>query len=1052
MDTHSKVGRILVETPTKDRDVILGRHIASLILQSFQDFDVLILNDGDEPVGGTNLVEFLLPFLKHGRSVWIEEGTHISQAHNHNIPLYDPRFADYKYYVRADDDVLLNRDCLEELVRVITETRAAAVGGLWMETEVLDNIHDRKIFWTQEEFDADKSINGDVDILNSNWQHRVYHPTDNPLKVEHVYSMAIVDMDKMRRAGGWPEVYSHGVAHGEETDGSYRLTLSGEDLYINPRATGQHLRSPGGIRSKSNLSQIQQMDLMKWQNRLPELRDINWIPTIAVECRHSYGVGGAERLFYHTVQLLQSKFGRGRVYPIFPCPHMTPEEVEGFFGFRYELVQSQDQEFDVLIVIGHEPQHITPAKHKIFYCLFPIEGVDPALLSDFDQVIGISDYTSDWIENWWACESRRIYPPVVPVCDLGDEKENIILIVSRCVPYKSPLWLMQRFIEMDLDGWTMHVVASTSIEAFDDYENLVLGYIEEHDNIVVHRNASNDQLQALYRRAKILWGASGLRGDNPQAAEHFGYTPVEAWSAGCIPIMYDRGGHKETVSRAFLWTNGNSLKQITNEVIETGSNGFYIPVDLSKFDPEWYATQWEWMILRVNAHALQLDRIVHFHVEDRPIRVALVADSPYMEEFKMGVTSGFGMVSGMIARRFIQEPDINLSVFGMYDPRMPKREDNLPFDFFPPIGDLGGNRLVPPFINWADPDVIFMLHAPGELHNWVSSLRRLEIGLPIVAYFPIEGAGRPNPAVVPLMDKIQFGVTYCQAGEDLIRQVVPDKEICHVYHGLDHADFAPLAIEDRTHIRELVGWDGKFIVIAVGTNKRVKQHPVLIEAIKILLSRGYDDIYLYLHTKEFDEYVLQGHDLRNMLKLDQHISGLPMEQHVLMPVIEDKWHSVSYDAHSIDTWRYVRPPTSMQRGVFFNSLDFKTRYGIADLYVDVSSCEGFGFGPLEAISCGVPAISVHDKMVRDEVHSKYCLDMIEPTYWDTWHTGTRLAMVSPEDVADAILKAYLNMPTREECIETSSCVKKDLRWEPAQDLFVDLVRRARALSGQTSTR
>ena len=120
------MSRILVEIPTKDRDVILGKAIAALIQQSFQDFDVLILNDGDQPVGKTALTEYLLPFLGIGRKVWIEDGSHISQAHNHNIPLYDPRFAEhYKYYIRSDDDVLPDRDCLQNLFDAITRTGAA---------------------------------------------------------------------------------------------------------------------------------------------------------------------------------------------------------------------------------------------------------------------------------------------------------------------------------------------------------------------------------------------------------------------------------------------------------------------------------------------------------------------------------------------------------------------------------------------------------------------------------------------------------------------------------------------------------------------------------------------------------------------------------------------------------------------------------------------------------------------------------------------------------------------------------------------------------------
>jgi len=1065
--------RILIEIPTKNRDLVLGQHMAALILQSYQDFDVLILNDGDQPVGKTLLTEMLLPYLSIDRKVWVERGSHISQAHNHNVPLYDPRFADYRYYIRADDDVFLDRDAVGNMVRTITETGAAAVGGLWMEQEILDNIHDRKIFWTAEDFAAEPSINGCVDMLNSNWQQRVYHPTDELMEVEHVYSVAIIDMEKMRDVGGFPEVYSKGVAHGEETDGTSKLHFAGYKLYIDPTVTGQHLRSSGGIRSSRNLSEIQHMDLAKWQARLPQLRQINWTPKIAVECRHSIGLGGAERLFYNTISVLQSKFGQENVHPVFPCPPMSPQEVNEAFGLTYALPDGPEEEYDVLIVIGHEPQHGTQAKHKIFYCLFPIDGVTYDQLDEFDQVVGISDYTCEQIAELWRVESKKIYPPVRPIKYYGEKlitttpaitasigvlKENIILIVSRCVPYKAPRWLMERFLDMKLEDWRLkdwefHAVLSTSVEAFEEYDIDVMAFAEEHDSIHVHRDVSDLELRKLYRRARILWGANGMRGEEKAAAEHFGYTPIEAWSAECYPVMFSRGGHRETVDGHYLWDDIEGLERVTNSIISGElHSGEFNPVDLTLYEMSTYMHAWEQLITRVNGMALELQRVEQIDIEDRPIRVAFISDSPYLPDYGIGVTSGFGNVAGQIAQRFLDEPDIRPTFLGMYDPHMPKREDNLPFDFFPPIGDIGGRHIIPAYLQWAEPDVIFALHAPGELNGWIQQFRTLPgLDQPVVAYFPVEGAGRLNPAVVPLMEKVKFPVTYCHAGASLIRQFAPDGELWVAYHGIDHADFAPLEEKDRNQYRKLVGLDDKFVVMAVGTNKRVKQHSVMIDAMKILLSVGYDDIVMYLHTKEFDEHVLQGHALRSMVQMDEHITGLPLSKHVLFPVIEDKWHSSPYESEVTAAWKYVTPGNPKMRGALFNSLDLVTRYGIADLYVDVSSAEGFGLCPLEAVACGVPMITVHDDMVRDEVHARYATEMLDPAYWDTWHTGTRLAMVTPEDVAAAIIRVYKNRPSRERLETLSEDVRIGLPWREATSLFAELVREAYALRSMSRT-
>lgn len=75
--------------------------------------------------------------------------------------------------------------------------------------------------------------------------------------------------------------------------------------------------------------------------------------------------------------------------------------------------------------------------------------------------------------------------------------------------------------------------------------------------------------------------------------------------------------------------------------------------------------------------------------------------------------------------------------------------------------------------------------------------------------------------------------------------------------------------------------------------------------------------------------------------------------------------------------------------------------------------------------------------------------MLQPVYWDTWHTGTKLAMVSPEDVADAIIELYETPTDRDFILGKEQAVKHDLQWGPTVELFVELTRRAYALRGTT---
>ena len=1060
-------GRFLVEVPTKDRDVSLAGWIASLLNQSYQDFDVVIVNDGDKPVGGTKVCETVLPALERaGHKVWVLDGSHISQAHNHNMVLYDRRFRGYKWIVRCDDDLYPNRFTLESFYVDIQwleshpDLSIGAIGGLWFDVnppEDHGSVGDRKM--CPEPPDSHPSCTGRVAAINSNWQQRMYHQTSSLMEVEHVYSMCVYNAEAMRMVGGWPEVYGRGVAHGEETDGTYRLHLAGYKLYADPTITGEHMRAPGGIRSTKNLSQQQAIDLMKWQRRLPQFARVNWEPTVAVECRHQWGIGGAQRLFYETVSLLQSQSKLGVVHPIFTGKHLTPEECQDAFGFTYKK-HGLLPEYDVLIVIGHDPRHVARAKHKIFYCLFPVEW-ERSELEEFDTIVGISDYTVDYIRDMWGFEARRIYPSVKPIG--SGEKENIILAVCRLVPYKAPQQMMSWFLEFGLDkeGYEFHVVGASGVDGFADYERGTIAFAEEHDSIVLHRNVQQAELNDLYRRAKVLWSANGMMSSNPQAAEHFGYTPVEAWGTGCVPIVYDCGGHRETVEDGLRWKDKDELRTITEGVLGSilfgmGSNGLGVlamngerrlPVDLEKFSQSEYAFQWESLIRQVNAMSLELQYVQRISSEGEPIRIAILSDAPFMPDRwpgYRGLTTGFGVVMGELLKRFLEQPDFHCTVLGLMDNMWPKTSQSLPFDYVPlgAMGDPECSHSLIQLMEWAKPtDVLFCLHSPGDLAERLAQYVRTGASkdTKILGYFPIEGVERLNPAVPDLMGSmLDMSVTYCHSGADLIRQHGIDVPVKVAYHGADHAAFAPLDPEHREQIRYLLGLEGKFVVSMHGTNKRAKNYPVLIDAMRILLERGYDDVYMYFHTLAYDSHILGGWMLPGLAEMDRRRTGLPINQHITIPEMR-KHRGVGFE-NSVELWRVqVPPPTPEGRNTLLSALSLVERYGIADLYFHSASTEGWGLPPIEAAACGVPTVVVDDGMVMREVHSKYC-HLIQPAFLDTWQTGTKLCLLDPEKIADKIIELKENDKLRNKYAEAQAHILDDLPWQKTAEQFIGWIR------------
>lgn len=73
----------------------------------------------------------------------------------------------------------------------------------------------------------------------------------------------------------------------------------------------------------------------------------------------------------------------------------------------------------------------------------------------------------------------------------------------------------------------------------------------------------------LYRDAAVYWHGTGLEADldcQPEEAEHFGITIVEAMSAQCVPLAFNAGGPREFITHGvngFLYGSREELAEMT---------------------------------------------------------------------------------------------------------------------------------------------------------------------------------------------------------------------------------------------------------------------------------------------------------------------------------------------------------------------------------------------------------------------------------------------------------------------------------------------------------
>jgi len=194
-------------------------------------------------------------------------------------------------------------------------------------------------------------------------------------------------------------------------------------------------------------------------------------------------------------------------------------------------------------------------------------------LESYQHKSAISEFSRAWARRRWGIDCEVIYPPVGTQHRIT-EKQNIILSVGRFTATghsKKQQEMISAFGGLKDScppDWQYFSVGGVSSapedKAYFEDVNRLAKRIAAH----VLANLERSRLIQLYEGAKIFWHAAGLgeHEDRPELCEHFGIATVEAMSAGCIPVVIDKGGQSEIVEHGvsgFLWRTLEELKEYT---------------------------------------------------------------------------------------------------------------------------------------------------------------------------------------------------------------------------------------------------------------------------------------------------------------------------------------------------------------------------------------------------------------------------------------------------------------------------------------------------------
>jgi glycosyltransferase involved in cell wall biosynthesis len=234
------------------------------------------------------------------------------------------------------------------------------------------------------------------------------------------------------------------------------------------------------------------------------------------------------------------------------------------------------------IVIIHFPPY--PKRKSMFVKKFPLAYFialirDKTFFKSYLLYITYSQYVRYWLHRIWGIDNDRavLFDPAVKLITRTIEpKTNFIFVCSRIEKSKDIDILITAYQSSDFLQKTYKlIIAGSVIKETKTYVSSLKNMIGDMtDLIILHENPSHGEITDYYNKATIFWHAKGYSVDektDPSDLEHFGLTTVEAMSAGCVPVVINKGGQKEIVDNGvngYRWDTPEELVEKTIYLIQ----------------------------------------------------------------------------------------------------------------------------------------------------------------------------------------------------------------------------------------------------------------------------------------------------------------------------------------------------------------------------------------------------------------------------------------------------------------------------------------------------
>ncbi|MHA1852568.1 MAG: glycosyltransferase family 4 protein [Candidatus Heimdallarchaeaceae archaeon] len=273
-----------------------------------------------------------------------------------------------------------------------------------------------------------------------------------------------------------------------------------------------------------------------------------------------------------------------------------------------------------------------------------------------------------------------------------------------------------------------------------------------------------------------------------------------------------------------------------------------------------------------------------------------------------------------------------------------------------------------------------------------------------------------SPFWTTFLQRVDHIITPTQWGKRIVEEVFPGK-VSYIQHGVDLKVFRPDK-NARKKMRKRLGYEDKFVFLAVGRNKEMqKRYDFMFKAFKALLTNvpeTKNKVVLHIHTNPHEQYNLE--DLR---KMGYHDIG---EHYVNFSYVKTNGDKLELCKKDDPRAMTLNPHWGL------NEKGMAELYNMADCFVHSGEGESFCLPVLESQACGLPSVVPAHSSFIELVGKTESGILCKIATEETTPTITDVSLVNILDLAKAMAIIYKNNKIRENCSKNALKNAKKYGW------------------------